>query len=91
MNGTSDRLRFCVYLGDQDRKHIEQIKDRLQLDSSALAIRVALSDLAKRLGENKPPLMDTNEQPLQDDAPHTIPGFVCLGEGTNAVGKNGKF
>jgi len=38
-----------VNLGDRDRICIERIKDRLELDSSALAIRVAIRDLAKRL------------------------------------------
>jgi hypothetical protein len=38
-------------LADQDRQCLERIKQRLELTSNALAVRVALRDLAKRLDE----------------------------------------
>ena len=41
----------------QDRAALERIKERLQLSSSALALRLAIRDLARRLdeGEKKNP------------------------------------
>ena len=38
-------------LADEDRKCLERIKERLQLGSSALAVRIAIRELAKRLAE----------------------------------------
>lgn len=43
--------RTCIHLGDTDRAAIQQIKERLELPSSALAVRYALRLLAKRLAQ----------------------------------------
>jgi len=36
-------------LADQDREALARIRERMQLNSNALAVRVAIRDLAKRL------------------------------------------
>lgn len=38
-------------LADQDRACLERIKARLEIQSSALAVRIAIRDLAKRLSQ----------------------------------------
>jgi len=49
-------------LADQDRECLESIKARLELTSSALAVRVAIRDLARRL--EKPEIL--TDKPAQD-------------------------
>ena len=44
----------------KDRAALERIKERLQLSSSALALRMAIRDLARRLDANQ------TEAPAQD-------------------------
>jgi hypothetical protein len=38
-------------LADQDRECLVRIRQRLEINSNALAVRLALRDLAKRLSE----------------------------------------
>jgi hypothetical protein len=38
-------------LADQDRRCLERIKQRLEISSSALAVRIAIRDLARRLSD----------------------------------------
>jgi hypothetical protein len=38
-------------LSDLDRECLERIKQRLELQSSALAVRISIRELARRLGE----------------------------------------
>ena len=67
--------RTCFHLGDQDRVAIRRICDRLDLPSSALAIRIAIRDLAKRLEAGHtasiagPSLPEENGQPLSQPDP----------------------
>ncbi len=62
--------RTHIFLGDQDRVAIERIKVRLELDSSALAVRVAIRDLAKRLDSGQ----ELQSKQLQDQPDHGIQG-----------------
>jgi DNA-binding transcriptional regulator YiaG len=50
-------------LADQDREAIARIRERLQLNSSALAVRLAIRDLARRLeeGDNKTPSQEAQK------------------------------
>lgn len=57
MDSPGGLKRACFHLGDQDRAAIERIRERLDLPSSALAIRYALRTLDKRLAENPPRTM----------------------------------
>jgi len=43
--------KTCVHLGDKDREAIKCIRECLELDSDALAIRTAIRSLAKRLSK----------------------------------------
>jgi len=56
MSSAGGLKRSCFHLGDQDRAALSRICERLDLPSSALAIRIALRLLDKRLEENQPPL-----------------------------------
>jgi hypothetical protein len=42
-------------LTEQDRAAIARIRERLELNSNALAVRIALRELARRLDANQPP------------------------------------
>ena len=45
-------LRASLFdLGDQDREAIARIRERLELNSNALAVRIAIRALARRLSE----------------------------------------
>jgi hypothetical protein len=49
MDNRSDLRAHLFDLADQDRECLERIKQRLEINSSALAVRLALRSLAKRL------------------------------------------
>lgn len=50
--GSPGNLKLHAFdLADQDREALARIRERLGLTSNALAVRVALRDLAKRLSE----------------------------------------
>ena len=53
--------RSCFFLGDVDRAAIQRIREELELPSSALAIRLAIRQLAERLAQ-KSILRDTHER-----------------------------
>lgn len=50
MNGTPGNLKaHLIDLADQDRECLAQIRENMELNSNALAIRIAIRALAKRL------------------------------------------
>jgi hypothetical protein len=49
-------------LADQDRAAIARIRERLELNSNALAVRLAIRELARRLEAGQLPA----QQPAQD-------------------------
>lgn len=52
MANSSGNLKAQLFdLADQDRAAIARIRERLELNSNALAVRVAIRELARRLGE----------------------------------------
>lgn len=66
--------RTCFHLGDQDRAAISRICDRLDLPSSALAIRIAIRDLAKRLEAGQTATIAGRSLPEQNGQPSGRPG-----------------
>jgi hypothetical protein len=66
MADSPGNLRLCSFdLGDQDRKALTRIRERMGLTSNALAVRVALRDLAKRLSEPETAATIPADQPGQ--------------------------
>lgn len=53
-NSAGNLRRACFHLGDQDRQAIKRICEKLDLPTSALAIRYALRLLDKHLTNNPP-------------------------------------
>jgi hypothetical protein len=57
-SGPGGLKRHSFHLGNQDLAALKIIQDRMGLPSAALAIRVSLRNLARRLEANKPPTPD---------------------------------
>ena len=51
MDSPSNLKAHLFDLGDQDREALARIRERMQLTSNALAVRIAIRALAKRLSE----------------------------------------
>lgn len=52
MNNSHGSLRPHLFdLADKDRQCLARIRERLQLNSNALAVRLAIRSLAKRLSD----------------------------------------
>jgi hypothetical protein len=49
----SDLKLHSFDLADQDRECLKRIRSRLEIDSNALAVRLAIRELAKRLNDPK--------------------------------------
>lgn len=49
MNNPSNLRASLFDLADQDRAALARIRERLELNSNALAVRVAIRELARRL------------------------------------------
>jgi hypothetical protein len=87
---TPGSLRIHSFdLGDQDRARLDRIKKRLQLKSTALAIRLAIRDLAERLvdpGESDvapAAASEVSTLPIQPPEPSPFPRHA----GAEKVGK----
>ena len=72
MTHQSDLRAHRFYLADQDRAAIAKIRECMQLDSGALAVRLAIRDLAKRLDAGQPEGQEAD--PVNVPASANIPG-----------------
>jgi hypothetical protein len=65
--GSPSNLKAHLFdLADQDRECLQRIRERLEIDSNALAVRLAIRSLAKRLNDpsqlNDPESVTTIEE-----------------------------
>jgi hypothetical protein len=64
MDNQAKASLFDLY--PKDRECLERIKQRLEIDSNALAVRLAIRELARRLSQPEQLAGDTNTQRVAD-------------------------
>lgn len=79
MNNPSNLKAHLFDLADQDRAALTLIRDRLEINSNALAVRLAIRDLARKLGD-----------PRQLGEINKIPSEVAPSDGTGPKSNTGK-